>query len=211
MIKTPAFFIDMQICTGCKTCMVACKDKNDLDPGLRWRRVYEFSGGDWVAGDDGTFTQDVFAYYVSVSCNHCRDPICVEVCPSRAMHKNESGIVLIDSKKCVGCRYCEWACPYSAPQFDFSNGIMTKCDFCQTQIQEDKDPCCVEACPTHALSFGDYDDLVALHGPEPGRCRGAWEPHTGAKQFACIGRLSRPHGVMATFSVFAIFITRPSS
>ena len=166
MIKTPAFFIDMQICTGCKTCMVACKDKNDLDPGLRWRRVYEFSGGDWVAGDDGTFTQDVFAYYVSVSCNHCRDPICVEVCPSRAMHKNESGIVLIDSKKCVGCRYCEWACPYSAPQFDFSNGIMTKCDFCQTQIQEDKDPCCVEACPTHALSFGDYDDLLALHGKQ---------------------------------------------
>ena len=166
MIKSPAFFIDMQICTGCKTCMVACKDKNDLDPGLRWRRVYEFSGGDWVAEADGTFTQDVFAYYVSVSCNHCRDPICVEACPSRAMHKNESGIVLIDSKKCVGCRYCEWACPYSAPQFDFSNGIMTKCDFCQTQIQEDKDPCCVEACPTHALSFGDYDDLLALHGKQ---------------------------------------------
>ena len=164
MIKTPAFFIDMQICTGCKTCMVACKDKNDLAQGLRWRRVYEFSGGDWIASADGTFTQDVFAYYISVSCNHCRDPICVELCPSRAMHKNEYGIVLIDSKKCVGCRYCEWACPYSAPQFDFLNGIMTKCDFCQIQIQEGRDPCCVEACPTHALSFGDFDDLIALHG-----------------------------------------------
>ena len=163
MIKTPAFFIDMQICTGCKTCMVACKDKNDLAQGLRWRRVYEFSGGDWIASADGTFTQDVFAYYISMGCNHCRDPICVEVCPSRAMHKNESGIVLIDSKKCVGCRYCEWACPYSAPQFDRSNGIMTKCDFCQTQIQEGHDPCCVEACPTHALCFGDYDELMALH------------------------------------------------
>ena len=164
MIKNPAFFIDMQICTGCKTCMVACKDKNDLDSGLRWRRVYEFSGGDWVVRSDGTFTQDIFAYYISMGCNHCKDPVCVEACPSCAMHKNESGMVLIDSKKCVGCRYCEWACPYSAPQFDYSNGIMTKCDFCQDLILEDREPCCVEACPTRALLFGDYDELTALHG-----------------------------------------------
>lgn len=166
MIKSPAFFIDMQICTGCKTCMVACKDKNDLDPGIRWRRVYEFSGGDWVAGTDGTFTQNVFAYYISIGCNHCKDPICVEVCPSRAMHGNESGIVLIDSKKCIGCCYCEWACPYSAPQLDVSKGIMTKCDFCQDEIQEGKSPCCVDACPTRALSFGDYDELIKLHGKQ---------------------------------------------
>jgi anaerobic dimethyl sulfoxide reductase subunit B len=164
MIKTPAFFIDMQICTGCKTCMVACKDKNDLDSGLRWRRVYEFCGGDWVVRSNGTFTQDIFAYYISMGCNHCQDPVCVNVCPSCAMHKDASGIVLIDSKKCVGCRYCEWVCPYSAPQFDYTNGIMTKCDFCQSQIQEGREPCCVEACPTHALLFGDYDELIALHG-----------------------------------------------
>ena len=144
--------------------MVACKDKHDLAPGLRWRRVYEFSGGDWIAGTDGTFTQDVFAYYISMGCNHCRDPICVDGCPSHAMHKHASGIVLIDSKKCIGCRYCEWACPYAAPQFDRLNGVMTKCDFCHTRIQEGHEPCCVEACPTRALSFGDYDDLVAHHG-----------------------------------------------
>ena len=168
MIKTPAFFIDVQICTGCKTCMVACKDKNDLGPGLRWRRVYEFSGGDWVKSVDGTFTQDVFAYYISVSCNHCNDPVCVNACPSRAMHKDSSGIVLIDPKKCVGCCYCQWACPYSAPQFDHSNGIMTKCDFCQELVHEGKKPCCVEACPTRALSFGDPDEPMASNDKNTG-------------------------------------------
>ncbi len=164
MIKNPAFFIDTQICTGCKTCMVACKDKSDLPRGLRWRRVYEFCGGDWIERPDGTFTQDVFAYYISMGCNHCKEPACVESCPSCAMHKNEAGIVLLDSKKCVGCRYCEWACPYSAPQFDDINGVMTKCDFCEDRLLEGDKPFCVDACPTRALLFGDYDELIASHG-----------------------------------------------
>jgi len=156
--------IDMQICTGCKTCMVACKDKHNLTSGLRWRRVYEFAGGEWVARADGTFTQDVFAYYLSISCNHCRDPICVESCPTKAMFQDESGIVSIDPETCVGCSYCKWACPYSAPQFDSINGIMTKCDFCQSELLEGKNPCCVDACPTRALLFGDYEELTRLHG-----------------------------------------------
>lgn len=164
MIKSPAFLIDVQLCTGCKTCMVACKDKHDLASGIRWRRVYEFSGGDWVSRSDRTFTQDVFAYYLSVSCNHCRDPICVESCPTRAMAQDDSGIVSIDPAKCVGCSYCKWACPYSAPQFDPVKGVMTKCDFCQTELQEGRQPCCVAACPTRALLFGDHDELVEIYG-----------------------------------------------
>ena len=85
MLKKPAFFLDVQTCTGCKTCMVACKDKNDLPLGVRWRRVVEFAGGDWVRLPDGTFNQSVFAYYISVSCNHCREPLCVQNCPSQAI------------------------------------------------------------------------------------------------------------------------------
>jgi anaerobic dimethyl sulfoxide reductase subunit B (iron-sulfur subunit) len=164
MHNRPTFFLDTQICTGCKTCMLACKDKNDLPMGVRWRRVVEFAGGDWVRQADGTFSQNVFAYYISVSCNHCQDPICVQACPSTAMNRDAHGIVTVNPRICLGCRYCEWACPYSAPQFDEALGQMTKCDFCRKEIEQDGVPACVAGCPTRALQFGEYDQLAARHG-----------------------------------------------
>ena len=165
MFKKPAFFLDAQICTGCKTCMIACKDKNGLSMGVRWRRVVEFAGGDWVRLANGTFSQNVFAYYISVSCNHCRVPICVQSCPSTAMNQDDHGIVSVDIQKCLGCRYCEWACPYSAPQFDADLGQMTKCDFCREELESGGVPSCVAGCPTRALQFGEYEELAARHGP----------------------------------------------
>jgi anaerobic dimethyl sulfoxide reductase subunit B (iron-sulfur subunit) len=164
MLKKPAFFLDVQTCTGCKTCMIACKDKNGLSLGVRWRRVVEFGGGDWVRIGDGTFNQNVFAYYVSVSCNHCQNPICVQSCPSKAMNQDAHGIVTVDPKRCLGCRYCEWACPYSAPQYDAALGRMTKCDFCRDELERGGVPTCVASCPTRALQFGEYDELAARHG-----------------------------------------------
>ena len=164
MLKKPAFFLDIQICTGCKTCMIACKDRNDLPLGVRWRRVVEFAGGDWDCRTDGTFTHNVFAYYISLSCNHCQDPICVQVCPSTAMNQDRHGIVSVDPDKCLGCRYCEWACPYSAPQFDEALGRMTKCDFCREELEQGGAPACAAGCPTRALQFGEYDVLAAQHG-----------------------------------------------
>jgi len=164
MLKKPAFFLDTQICTGCKTCMIACKDKNNLPLGVRWRRVVEFAGGNWNCRADGTFSQNVFAYYISVSCNHCQDPICVQACPSTAMNQDEHGIVAVNPEKCLGCRYCEWACPYSAPQFDESMGQMTKCDFCREELEQEGVPACVAGCPTRALQFGEYDQLAGRHG-----------------------------------------------
>ena len=161
MVKRPSFFLDTQICTGCKTCIIACKDKNDLPLGVRWRRVVEFAGGSWVRNEDNTFSQNVFAYYISVGCNHCQDPICVEVCPTTAMHQNDKGIVTVDLERCVGCRYCEWACPYSAPQFDASIGQMTKCDFCRDELDCGGIPACVAGCPTRALQFGEFEELAA--------------------------------------------------
>jgi anaerobic dimethyl sulfoxide reductase subunit B (iron-sulfur subunit) len=166
MAKQLGFYFDQNYCTGCKACQIACKDKNDLPVGVTWRRVVEYTGGAWtVDANAGTFSPHVFTYYTSVSCNHCDNPLCVEVCPTKAMTKDpETGIVSVDADKCVGCRYCEWACPYSAPQLNPESGVMTKCDFCADYLAEGKDPACVAACPVRVLKFGEIDELRAQYG-----------------------------------------------
>lgn len=155
IVKKPAFCLDIETCTGCKTCTIACKDKNNLNPGIRWRRVYEYGGGEWLPAVDGTFLQDVFSFYISMSCNHCSRPACVEVCPTGAMRQNKQGIVAVDDAVCTGCRNCEDACPYGAPQYSAEKGTMTKCDFCRDELEAGGIPACVAACPTRALSFGE--------------------------------------------------------
>ena len=157
------FHFDQTLCNGCKACSVACKDKHDLPVGVTWRRVAEYSGGTWQR-DGNTVVPNVFSYYTSIACNHCEDPICVRVCPTTAMHVNEDGTVSVDQEKCVGCRYCEWSCPYSAPQFDAESGHMSKCDLCADYRAEGKDPACVSACPSRALSYGPIEELRAEHG-----------------------------------------------
>lgn len=164
MLKRPAFYMNVDKCTGCKTCMIACIDKHDLPTSVLWRRVSEYVGGDWVRRAGGTYSQNIFAYYLSISCNHCENPICVRSCPTTAMHKDEHGIVSVDHDKCVGCRYCEWACPYSAPQYNAELGKMTKCDFCRDYLEAGKAPACVAACPNRVLEYGEYDALVAKYG-----------------------------------------------
>ena len=167
--KQLGFYVDQASCTGCKACQIACKDKNDLPVGVTWRRVAEYSGGGWSQDQSqGTFKANVFTYYTSVSCNHCEDPICIRVCPTKAMHKGEHGIVSVDDSACIGCRYCEWACPYSAPAFSAAKGVMTKCDFCQDYLAEGRDPACVAACPSRVLDFGEIDDLRKKYGTTAG-------------------------------------------
>ncbi|HHU7423255.1 TPA: dimethylsulfoxide reductase iron-sulfur subunit DmsB, partial [Escherichia coli] len=157
------FFIDSSRCTGCKTCELACKDYKDLTPEVSFRRIYEYAGGDWQE-DNGVWHQNVFAYYLSISCNHCEDPACTKVCPSGAMHKREDGFVVVDEDVCIGCRYCHMACPYGAPQYNETKGHMTKCDGCYDRVAEGKKPICVESCPLRALDFGPIDELRKKHG-----------------------------------------------
>jgi len=149
-----AFSFDARYCSGCKACQAACKDKNNLPVGVLWRRVYEVSGGAWQKEGDA-WSNSVFAYNLSMSCNHCVHPKCAGVCPVDAYDVRDDGVVILDSSKCVGCGYCAWACPYVAPQYNPQAGHMTKCDFCYDNLDQGLPPACVAACPLRVLEYGE--------------------------------------------------------
>lgn len=167
MAKQLGFYFNASICIGCKACQTACADKNDLTNGILFRRVFEYGGGDWVPDSqipDLYLASNVHTYAVSTACMHCEQPICVDVCPTGAITKGENGVVLIDKEKCIGCRYCEWACPYGAPQFNEAAGYMTKCDLCNDLLAKGENPACTDACVMRALEVGELDELRAKYG-----------------------------------------------
>ena len=158
-MKQWAFYFDASQCSGCKTCQVACKDKHDLEVGMRWRNVFEVAGGSWQARGNN-WVSDIHSYNLSLACNHCHNPICMTHCPNKAIFKNEEGLVLINEKRCMGCQYCSWACPYGALHLDTKKGKMTKCTLCADYLAQGKLPSCVAACPMRVLEVGEYDELV---------------------------------------------------
>ncbi|RPJ27441.1 MAG: 4Fe-4S dicluster domain-containing protein [Chloroflexi bacterium] len=151
---TYAFTFDATFCSGCKACQAACKDKNNLPLGVLWRRVIEVSGGTWQQRGEA-WNNTVFAYNLSMACNHCVHPKCAGVCPTDAYVVRADGIVLLDTSKCMGCGYCAWACPYGAPQYNPDAGHMTKCNFCFEDLEQGLPPACVAACPMRVLDYGE--------------------------------------------------------
>lgn len=200
MAKQLGFYVNLANCTGCKACEIACKDKNNLPDGVRWRRVYDYGGGDWVQDGDQFIPSGIFNYFVSTACMHCANPICMEVCPAGAISKRDDGVVLINTDKCIGCRYCSWACPYGAPQFNEEAQHMTKCTFCEDLQAVGENPACVDACPYRALEFGDIEELKAKHGelnavqpmPDPSLTGPAivYTPHKDTKTTPGVGQVN---------------------
>jgi anaerobic dimethyl sulfoxide reductase subunit B (iron-sulfur subunit) len=138
-------------CIGCRACEIACKDKNGLAAGPRFRRVLYVEGGHFP---------EVFAYKVNLSCNHCAEPACLPTCPTGAIFKRkDNGVVDIDSTLCIACRRCEAACPYGAPQFDAIEKVVKKCNMCIDELEAGRKPYCVAACMMRVLDVGPIDQL----------------------------------------------------
>lgn len=161
------FFFDSEACIGCKTCQMACKNKNNLPVGNLFRRVYEWEHGTWEVGEGDTLPapSDLFAYFIAMACNHCENPACVAVCPSGAMQKDpDTGIVWTDHDVCIGCKTCEAACPYGAPTYGEEEGYMLKCDMCRGEVAAGGKPICVTGCPMRALDFGTREEMIEKYG-----------------------------------------------
>lgn len=164
--------INTKRCVGCDSCTVACKQSNSTGPGVFWSHV--------IKTETGTYP-NARQEFLPVLCNHCENPTCVDVCPVGATYKKDDGTVVVDSDRCIGCRYCIIACPYEvrnlvkdsdesyfpekgqtayekAHDDEHESGTCEKCDFCADRVAQGKDPACVSACPSKARTFGDLDD-----------------------------------------------------
>jgi formate dehydrogenase beta subunit len=157
---------DATKCIGCKACVVACKDNARLksDTSAYGDGLYDAPMG---LNDN---TKNVIALYksgdeysyVKKQCMHCIDPACATACMLGALQKTKIGVVEWDGDRCIGCRYCQTACPFNVPKFEWSktNPKIVKCELCKERLAEGKVPACVEVCPRQAIIFGQYADLL---------------------------------------------------
>ena len=145
-----AFLFDSDACISCQTCVAACKTKNGVDKS--YRNVYRYSG----KSESGPY-----AYSISMGCCFCIDPACIKVCPTHAMHRTEEfGFVDVDASKCIGCGYCDMACPYNVPRVDKEKGHSVKCNGCPDLVSQGELPACAAACPAEALFFGTAAEMA---------------------------------------------------
>lgn len=180
------YALNLSTCTGCRRCAEACHVENNHDRRTHnsYIRVLEMQQGS-LDMEHGTTAYDHVVpapgkFYMPVQCQQCDNPPCVHVCPVEATWKEKDGIVVVDYDWCIGCRYCEAACPYHARRFNWDEpaipadevnpvqaylsnrirpqGVMEKCTFCLHRTREGLLPACLEACPTGARVFGNLLD-----------------------------------------------------
>lgn len=147
-----AFCVDLGRCIGCNACTIACKEMRGLGPDVR-RRVVHNLPEDLVSSP--------LRNYLTIGCNHCDNPACLAACPAGAYTKDENGVVVHDKARCIGCRFCAWACPFNVPCFDEEAGVMDKCDMCREQQKAGEEPWCAAYCPMSAIKVMDASQIPA--------------------------------------------------
>jgi Fe-S-cluster-containing dehydrogenase component len=167
--------VDLAKCKNARKCIEDCDKHHNLTPDRPYIKVLEMKDN-----------KKSSPYWMPKKCFHCDNPPCVKVCPVGATYKRTDGIVLIDNERCIGCRFCMAACPYSARVFNWGAppegnldlpyspetslpskiGTVAKCDFCPEMLRNGKLPHCVPACPNGVLYFGDEIDDTVTNGEE---------------------------------------------
>ena len=181
------YVLNLGRCIGCRKCVYACMEENNLSrtPQKQYIRVLEMDHGgmDLEAArhdypDKAAASEDHF--FMPIACHQCENPPCVKVCPVQATWQEPDGIVVVDYSWCIGCRYCQAACPYHARRFNYDKpripadefnpevgylsnrprpmGVMEKCTFCLHRVRKGRYPACLEVCPTGARKFGNMND-----------------------------------------------------
>jgi Fe-S-cluster-containing dehydrogenase component len=156
------FTFDPNRCTGCQACVVACWMENHAVQSRPWRTVHTFN----TMGHP-----DLPVFHLSFACHHCESPACLEHCPADAYMKDpKTGAVVIDVDRCMGCRYCTWACPHDAPKFNEQLGTIEKCTLCPERTAQGLEPACVARCPMEALGVSTLEadrPLIGVTGLPP--------------------------------------------
>ena len=168
--------IDLAKCKNARKCVDACQEGHMLPKDHEWIKIQLLQDSE-LAG----------RYWFPKPCYHCDSPLCVSVCPVGATYKREDGIVLVDNKRCIGCKFCMTACPYSARVFNWKDpevevpkdhvydpelnvppveGTVGKCVFCADKLRNNELPRCVKACPMGVIYFGDLKEDAVTNGVE---------------------------------------------
>ncbi len=149
-----ALLYDINLCIGCEACVDACKEHNGLPEEPRDKLCATNFTHLVDVGDDEFYRR---------MCMHCVDPACASACPVGALQKTPEGPVTYDYDKCIGCRYCMVACPFSVPRYEWDTATprVRKCEMCKDLVAEGKPTACAAACPTGATAFGERDELIA--------------------------------------------------